>query len=488
MCQQKEVGGLGLRKMDGMNRAFIMKLAWGVFQNSKSLWVRVLRSKYFKEQELIPYPQAKQRDSVLWKGICKVWPFVTQGVNWALGCGNKVLFWKDSWLEGYGPLNMHTNQIIPEDLINCTVADMVDNRGQWQWETFAHLLPIQVLMILAGYNPPTPQLGGDKAYWRHSPGGQFSVKSAYLIQEDSTVSQQQFDPLWHIIWKWKGLERVKIFLWTVAHGAIMTNKVRWRRKITANPCCYHCLTETESIIHALRDCPKARGVWDRIIEVADREAFYSLNWYTWLLNNLRDNHPSSKRKFWGLEFGIALWQIWKERNHRIFNSTVSPYTNTVRVIRRLVEDIIHSMAGESGFTVNSKQRVFIGWRYPPIDWVKVNVDGCSKGNPGVAGAGGVIRDAMGKWIVGFAINIGICTSVGAELWAIANGLQLAWSKGFRKIILESDSSLAVDLITNDKVIIDKNYNLIMQARYFLAKDWDIQVIHVYREANSAQIG
>jgi len=61
-----------------------------------------------------------------------------------------------------------------------------------------------------------------------------------------------------------------------------------------------------------------------------------------------------------------------------------------------VEDIIHSMARESGFTVNSKQRVFIGWRYPPIDWVKVNVDGCSKGNPGVAGAGGVIRDAMGK--------------------------------------------------------------------------------------------
>jgi hypothetical protein len=45
--------------------------------------------------------------------------------------------------------------------------------------------------------------------------------------------------------------------------------------------------------------------------------------------------------------------------------------------------------------------------------------------------------------------------------------------------------LTVDLITNDKVIIDKNYNLIMQVRYFLAKNWDIQVIHVYKEANSA---
>ena len=56
MCQQKEVGGLGLRKMDGMNKAFIMKLALRVFQNSESLQVRVFRSKYVKEQELILYP------------------------------------------------------------------------------------------------------------------------------------------------------------------------------------------------------------------------------------------------------------------------------------------------------------------------------------------------------------------------------------------------------------------------------------------------
>ena len=47
-----------------------------------------------------------------------------------------------------------------------------------------------------------------------------------------------------------------------------------------------------------------------------------------------------------------------------------------------------------------------------------------------------------------------------------NQCLLAWSKGFRKIILESDSSLTVDLITNDKVIIDKNYNLIMREIFF----------------------
>ena len=57
----------------------------------------------------------------------------------------------------------------------------------------------------------------------------------------------------------------------------------------------------------------------------------------------------------------------------------------------------------------------IGWKYPVDEWIKLNVDGCSKGNQGLAGAGGVIRDHMGSWIGGFARNIGICSSVTAEL-------------------------------------------------------------------------
>ena len=60
---------------------------------------------------------------------------------------------------------------------------------------------------------------------------------------------------------------------------------------------------------------------------------------------------------------------------------------------------------------------YIGWKYPAKGWIKLNVDGCSKGNPGLAGAGGVMRDHMGTWIGGFARNISICSSVIAELWA-----------------------------------------------------------------------
>jgi hypothetical protein len=48
----------------------------------------------------------------------------------------------------------------------------------------------------------------------------------------------------------------------------------------------------------------------------------------------------------------------------------------------------------------------------------VNSDGCAKGNPGEAGAGGLIRDARGQWLVAFTCDLGICTSVTAELEGI----------------------------------------------------------------------
>lgn len=58
--------------------------------------------------------------------------------------------------------------------------------------------------------------------------------------------------------------------------------------------------------------------------------------------------------------------------------------------------------------------------------MKLNTDGAARGNPGIAGAGGSLRDYRGQWIVGFAARLGICSNVAAELHALRMGLSLAW--------------------------------------------------------------
>lgn len=54
-----------------------------------------------------------------------------------------------------------------------------------------------------------------------------------------------------------------------------------------------------------------------------------------------------------------------------------------------------------------------------------------------------MRDLNGRWIMGFMVNIGICTAVGAEVWAVLHGLQMAWRAGARRLIVELDSLLVI---------------------------------------------
>jgi len=43
----------------------------------------------------------------------------------------------------------------------------------------------------------------------------------------------------------------------------------------------------------------------------------------------------------------------------------------------------------------------------------------------------IIRDARGQWLVALTFDLGICTSVTAELEGIRQGLSLAWDEGYR---------------------------------------------------------
>jgi len=59
-------------------------------------------------------------------------------------------------------------------------------------------------------------------------------------------------------------------------------------------------------------------------------------------------------------------------------------------------------------------------------------DGPSRGNSDLAAAGGVARDACGRWLEGFVANMGCCFSLKAELLGAICSLQVAWEADERK--------------------------------------------------------
>ena len=91
------------------------------------------------------------------------------------------------------------------------------------------------------------------------------------------------------------------------------------------------------------------------------------------------------------------------------------------------------------------------WEKPPHGWVKLNTDGghgAAKGNPGLVGYGGLIRDDHGNWMAGFAKRIETCTSFVAELWGLRNGLTLCNNLNIPSLIVELDARAIVDILQN----------------------------------------
>ncbi|OVA19347.1 Ribonuclease H domain [Macleaya cordata] len=71
------------------------------------------------------------------------------------------------------------------------------------------------------------------------------------------------------------------------------------------------------------------------------------------------------------------------------------------------------------------------------------MDGCSLGNPGMAGCGGIFRSHEGSVLGCFAANIGVETQVFTEFLAALWALEIAPDKGWTPVWLECDSMLVI---------------------------------------------
>jgi ribonuclease HI len=81
-----------------------------------------------------------------------------------------------------------------------------------------------------------------------------------------------------------------------------------------------------------------------------------------------------------------------------------------------------------------------------VDFIKLNFDGASKGNPSAAGYGVVFRNHHGHIILINASSLGHSTNNAAELLGLIRGLQLAIENDFTKLIVEGDSQIIINLL------------------------------------------
>ncbi|XP_059070813.1 uncharacterized protein LOC131860417 [Cryptomeria japonica] len=175
------------------------------------------------------------------------------------------------------------------------------------------------------------------------------------------------------------------------------------------------------------------------------------------LNNWFLHWPKSvgKAVFSDLLFilpSLLIWEIWKERNRRIFQGKdMGPQSLCAKIENHLTEPLnvaaqsktlkkklfmdwdckikmalpnllIPPIFGLGSPVDQTNPRAGVIWDAPVVGWRKVNFDGASASNPGQSGIGCILRDSDGLCIKEISEKIGVATNNEVEFRAAFRGL------------------------------------------------------------------
>lgn len=180
---------------------------------------------------------------------------------------------------------------------------------------------------------------------------------------------------------------------------------------------------------------------------------------------------------WVVSPSIVIWEIWKERNRRIFLDKKESLKRLLCRIDHSIEEVVGVAASQlqfqripfsledsrlqracSGFKVRpskleedlpmKRMGVDVVWEKPSEGWHKANFDRAAKGNPRPSGAGAIVRDSLGNTIAIGAKKLDEGTNNVIEGKAALLVVCLARAMGAKKLHLEGDSMVVTQAITN----------------------------------------
>jgi ribonuclease HI len=115
---------------------------------------------------------------------------------------------------------------------------------------------------------------------------------------------------------------------------------------------------------------------------------------------------------------------------------------------------------------------------------RANIDGGSRGNPGPAAYGVIIRDGRGEIVAKLKKYIGRMTNNVAEYYGLIAAMDYAQSHAIRALRVESDSELLVKQMRGQYKVKSEDLRPLFERAQKMSKGFDsFRIEHVYREQN-----
>ena len=137
---------------------------------------------------------------------------------------------------------------------------------------------------------------------------------------------------------------------------------------------------------------------------------------------------------------------------------------------------VHRGAGLFGEAPEAKPAAAPAWR--------ANIDGGSRGNPGPASYGVVIRDPRGEIVARLKKYIGRTTNNVAEYYGLIAALDYAQSNSIKALRIESDSELMVKQMRGQYKVKSEDLKPLFERAKKMSQTFStFRIEHVYREQN-----
>ncbi|XP_058070898.1 uncharacterized protein LOC131219930 [Magnolia sinica] len=410
-------------------------MGWNLLKGN-SLWARFMSAKYLDNL----FSHQGRMGSVFspcWKEILSALPFALLHSRLLIGEGNGS-FWYKNWM-GRGILAGAAVSPIPHHLQAAQVKDFNPISGSWSLSDIQNIIsPSALHHISATYVGISNRQ--DKFIWDLSLKGTFSLKSSW-----NNITQHSLKEAWSK-WLWNRYlpPKLVVFGWKTVHAAVPVDATIQFCGIPLASQCEWCCSHSA--------CPPVETSSSHLTRGQSRTSM------------LLPQHNNVETLDHLLSTGRSATAVWDYFSDH-FDIPV-----------------IHNLPPPSASPPPLKPEI-VRWFKPPDQWLKLNIDGSSRGNPGESGGGGVCWDHLGRFIFAFHKHYEFSSNTSAEARAMLDGLNICAEMSLQNIILKTDSEVIADDL---KVLGSSN---LWNIWYILGKIRDlfcrlnVVIHHTYREGN-----
>lgn len=306
ICRPLEFGGLGITDLKRKSAALRVRWLWQRWTSTDRPWSD------------LPTAMDESTRSLF-----------NAAVDFRLGDGLKLSFWRDPWLDG------RSLDILAPDLYKaCTMRNLSVYQALFEGKWLRHFKQNltaaalnQFLLVYAKLENVQLRPGTlDTVVWRWSADGTYSATTAYKLQFEGSIRTNFEDNIWN-----SGAPlKCRVFAWLAILGKCHTADCLEKKGWPHNAACVLCLSEPETALHLLATCSVTIRLWERLLSNARLPVHLAPNATTpsldgWISQSRR-LLPPPRRKSWTTLVQLTWWTLWKERNTRIFQNKASSLT------------------------------------------------------------------------------------------------------------------------------------------------------------------